>query len=101
MTETEILIKPSRGWVAIDFKELWRYRELLFALTVRDIKVRYKQTFLGAGWAILQPVLTTVVFTIVFGRMAKIPTDGVPYPIFSFSGLYYFKKMEKTFADIL
>ena len=87
MAETEIIIKPSRGWVAIDFKELWRYRELLFALTIRDIKIRYKQTFLGAGWAILQPLLATVVFTVFFGKMAKIPTDGIPYPIFSFSGV--------------
>jgi lipopolysaccharide transport system permease protein len=75
------------GWVAIDFAELWRYRELLIFQAIRDIKVRYKQTLLGAAWAILQPVLTMVVFTIFFGKLAGVPSDGIPYPIFTFSAL--------------
>lgn len=75
------------GWVAIDFAELWQYRELLIFYAIRDIKVRYKQTFLGAAWAILQPVLTMAVFSIFFGRLAGIPSDGVPYPIFAFCAL--------------
>jgi homopolymeric O-antigen transport system permease protein len=75
------------GWVAIDFPELWRYRELLLFQALRDIKVRYKQTALGAAWAILQPVLTMLVFSIFFGNLAGIPSDGVPYPIFVFAAL--------------
>ena len=75
------------GWVAIDFPELWRYRELLVFYAIRDIKVRYKQTALGAAWAILQPVLTMVVFSIFFGQLAGVPSDGVPYPIFAFCAL--------------
>ena len=82
-----LIIKPSKGWKLIDFKELYRYRELLYFLTWRDIKVRYKQTLLGATWAILQPFFMMIVFTLFFGKMAKIPSDGVPYPIFSYSGL--------------
>lgn len=84
---SKIFIQPSRGWVAIDFKELWRYRELLLALTVRDIKIRYKQTFFGAAWAIFKPFVTMVVFSLFFGKMMKVDTGGVPYPIFSYSGL--------------
>src|SRR5215510_659763 len=75
------------GWVSVDFAELWHYRELLLFQALRDIKVRYKQTALGAAWAILQPVLTMAVFTIFFGRLAGVPSDGVPYPIFAFSAL--------------
>ena len=82
-----LVIEPRRGWRVVDFKELWRYRELLYFLTWRDIKVRYKQTLLGAAWAILQPFLTMVVFTLFFGRFAKVPSEGVPYPIFSYAGL--------------
>jgi lipopolysaccharide transport system permease protein len=75
------------GWVAIDFDELWRYRELVVFYAIRDIKVRYKQTLLGAGWAILQPLLTMVVFSIFFGNLARVPSDGIPYPIFAYCGL--------------
>jgi len=82
-----ILIKPSRGWVSLNFRELWEYRELLYFLIWRDIKVRYKQTALGAAWAIIQPFCTMVVFSLFFGRLAKIPSDGVPYPIFSYTVL--------------
>ena len=82
-----IIISPSRGWRLIDFKEMWRYRELLYFLTWRDIKIRYKQTLLGASWAILQPFFTMVIFTIFFGKLAKLPSEGVPHPIFYYSGL--------------
>lgn len=75
------------GWVSVDFAELWHYRELLLFQALRDIKVRYKQTALGAAWAILQPVLTMAAFTIFFSRLAGVPSDGVPYPIFAFSAL--------------
>lgn len=81
------VIKSKRGFSAINLNELWHYRELLFFLTLRDVKVRYKQTVLGAAWAIIQPVLTMVVFSVFFGRLAKIPSEGVPYPIFSYSAL--------------
>jgi lipopolysaccharide transport system permease protein len=80
-------IQPSHGWMSLGLWELWEYRELLYFLTWRDIKVRYKQTVLGASWAILQPVLTMVVFSLFFGKLAKMPSDDVPYPIFSLAGL--------------
>lgn len=80
-------IKPSTGWVSINLKELWKYRELIYFFAWRDIKVRYKQTVLGAAWAIIQPVFTMIVFTFLFGRLAKMPSDGVPYPIFCFAAL--------------
>jgi lipopolysaccharide transport system permease protein len=82
-----IRIQPSKGWVSLQLRDLWEYRELLYFLTWRDIKVRYKQTALGAAWAILQPVLTMVVFSLFFGKLAKMPSDGIPYPIFSFAAL--------------
>lgn len=80
-------IRPSKGWVALQLRELWEYRELLYFLTWRDIKVRYKQTLLGGAWAIIQPFFTMVVFSIFFGKLAKVPSDGIPYPIFSYTGL--------------
>lgn len=82
-----LLIQPSKGWVSLKLHELWEYRELLYFLTWRDIKVRYKQTVLGAAWAVLQPFMTMIVFSLFFGGLAKIPSDGVPYPIFSFTAL--------------
>ena len=82
-----IIIKPRSKWIPINFKELYNYRELLYFLTRRDISVRYKQTLLGITWAILQPLFMMIVFTIFFGNMAKVPSEGVPYPIFSYSGL--------------
>jgi len=81
------IIEPKKGWIPIDLKEIWQYRELLYFLTKRDIKVRYKQTVLGGLWAIIQPVFTMIVFTLFFGKLAKIPSDGVPYPIFVYAGL--------------
>jgi lipopolysaccharide transport system permease protein len=81
------IIEPKKGWVPIDFKEIWNYRELLYFLTKRDIKVRYKQTVLGGLWAIIQPAFTMIVFTLFFGRLAKVPSEGMPYPIFVYAGL--------------
>jgi lipopolysaccharide transport system permease protein len=82
-----IRIRPIRGWAHINFRELWEYRDLLRLLAWRDIKVRYKQTLLGVGWAILQPLLTMLVFSLFFGRLARMPSDGLPYPIFTFAAL--------------
>jgi lipopolysaccharide transport system permease protein len=82
-----IKIRPHKGWVALNLSDLWVYRELLYFLTWRDIKVRYKQTLLGAAWAIIQPLFTMLLFTLFFGKLAKIPSDGVPYPIFAYAGL--------------
>lgn len=82
-----IRIEPTRGWVGLKFGELWEYRELLYFLTWRDIKVRYKQTALGAAWAIIQPFFTMVVFSLFFGKLAHMPSDGIPYPIFAFTAL--------------
>lgn len=80
-------IEPSRGWVSLRLGELWSYKELLYFLIWRDVKVRYKQTVMGAAWAFIQPFFTMIVFSLFFGRLAKIPSDGVPYPIFSYAAL--------------
>ena len=82
-----IRIEPSQGWVSLKLDELWQYRELLYFLVWRDVKVRYKQTVLGAAWAIIQPFFTMVVFSVFFGELAKVPSDGIPYPIFSYAAL--------------
>ena len=82
-----IVIQPSRAWVALDLGNLWQYRELLYFLIWRDVKVRYKQTMLGVAWAVLQPLFTMAVFALFFGRLAGVPSDGVPYPLFAFAGL--------------
>ncbi len=82
-----LIIRPSQGWVALRLGDLWKYRELLYFLIWRDIKVRYKQTVLGAMWAILQPFMTMVVFSIFFGQLARVPSDGFPYPIFAYTAL--------------
>ena len=86
-TKPITIIEPKKGWIPIDLKEIWDYRELLYFLTKRDIKVRYKQTVLGGLWAIIQPVFMMVVFTLFFGRLAKMPSDGIPYPVFVYAGL--------------
>jgi lipopolysaccharide transport system permease protein len=84
----KVVYEPSRSWLPhIDWRELWHYRELLYFLTWRDVKVRYKQAALGVGWAILQPLLTMVIFSIIFGQLAKLPSENVPYPVFSFAAL--------------
>jgi lipopolysaccharide transport system permease protein len=82
-----VRIEPSKGWVSLKLRELWEYRELLYFLIWRDIKVRYKQTVLGGAWAIIQPFFTMVVFSLFFGKLANMPSDGIPYPIFSFAAL--------------
>ena len=82
-----IIVKPSKGWISLKLKELWEYRELLYFMAWRDIKVRYKQTVLGAAWAIIQPFFTMVVFSIFFGKLARVPSDGLPYPIFAYAAL--------------
>jgi lipopolysaccharide transport system permease protein len=82
-TNTEkLVLEPRRGWQALNLKELWRYRELLWFLAWRDVKLRYKQTLLGATWAVIQPLFTMIVFSIFFGHLAKMPSDGLPYPVF-------------------
>ncbi|MDB4883975.1 MAG: Transport permease protein [Gemmatimonadetes bacterium] len=80
-------IQPSSGWVSLRLGDLWEYRELVYFLVWRDIKVRYKQTALGAGWAVLQPLATMLVFSLFFGRLARMPSDGIPYPLFSLAAL--------------
>src|SRR5512136_3095193 len=82
-----IRIKPSKGWVSLKLDELWEYRELLYFLLWRDVKIRYKQTVLGAAWAVIQPFMAMVVFSIFFGKLAKMPSDGIPYPLFAYAAL--------------
>jgi lipopolysaccharide transport system permease protein len=82
-----IVIQPSKGWISLRLGDLWEYRELLYFLVWRDIKVRYKQTILGAAWAIIQPFFSMVVFSLFFGKLARMPSDGIPYPIFAYAGL--------------
>jgi lipopolysaccharide transport system permease protein len=84
---TTIYIKPSHGLAALNLRDLWVYRELVYFMIWRDVKVRYKQTMLGAAWAIIQPVMTMLVFTFLFGKVAKLPSDGIPYPVFSYAAL--------------
>jgi lipopolysaccharide transport system permease protein len=82
-----LVLEPPRGWQTLDLKELWRYREMLVFFAWRDIKVRYRQTVLGAAWAVLQPVLTMIIFSVIFGELAKLPSEGIPYPVFTFTAL--------------
>jgi lipopolysaccharide transport system permease protein len=82
-----IVIRPSRGWVSFKLREVWEYRELLYFLVWRDVKIRYKQTFFGVAWAVIQPLLAMVVFTVFFGELARLPSEGVPYPLFAFCAL--------------
>lgn len=81
------IIKPSKGWMPINLRELWEFKDLLYFFTWRDIKLRYKQTVLGFAWAIIQPFMAMVIFTLIFGNLAKLPSDGVPYPIFAYAAL--------------
>jgi lipopolysaccharide transport system permease protein len=81
------VIEPPRGWRMLDWRELWAYRELLWVLVARDVRVRYKQTVLGAGWAVIRPLTAMLIFSIVFGHLARMPSDGYPYPVFVFAGL--------------
>lgn len=86
-TGRQLVIEPRRGWIPINWGEMYEFRELLYFLIWRDVKVRYKQTVLGVGWAVLQPVLAMLIFTVIFGRFAKIPSDGAPYAVFVYAGL--------------
>jgi lipopolysaccharide transport system permease protein len=83
----EVIIEPRKGWIPVNFREIWQFRELLYFLAWRDIKVKYKQAAIGIIWAVLQPAMTMLVFSFIFGRFAKMPSDGVPYPIFVYIGL--------------
>ena len=83
----ELIIKPKKGYVYLDFKEIWAYKDLFYFLAWRDIKVRYKQAVMGVVWALFQPLITMIIFTVLFGRLAKMPSDGIPYPVFVFLGL--------------
>jgi lipopolysaccharide transport system permease protein len=82
-----IVIRPSSGWIGLKLRDIWEYRELLYFMIWRDLKVRYKQTALGAAWAVIQPFFSMVVFSLFFGKLAKMPSDGIPYPIFAYTGL--------------
>ncbi len=84
---SERIIRPKSGFISIDFAELWRYCELFWFLALRDILVRYKQTVIGIAWAVIQPVLLMIVFTVIFGKVAKLPSNGIPYPILTFVAL--------------
>ncbi len=83
----QTVIQPRSGWIPIDWQELWDFRELLYFLVWRDVKVRYKQTVLGVAWAVLQPVFSMLVFTVIFGRFARIPSENLPYAVFVYAGL--------------
>lgn len=98
-TQEVLLLRPTQGWSALNLGDLWRYRELIYFLIWRDIKVRYKQTVLGASWAIIQPFVTMIVFTIFFGGLAKMPSDNIPYPIFSYTGLLPWGLFTKAIGD--
>jgi lipopolysaccharide transport system permease protein len=93
------VIKPKKIFHLSDLKELWIYKELLYFFTWRDLKVRYKQTAVGAGWAIFQPLITMVVFSVFFGQMAKVPSDNVPYPIFVYVGLLFWQFFSSALSD--
>jgi lipopolysaccharide transport system permease protein len=95
----EIVIEKPHSWLSLRLGELWRYRELLFFFVWRDIKVRYKQTILGVAWAVLNPLLTMVIFSVVFGRLANIPSDGIPYPVFSYAGLLPWQLFARSISD--
>ncbi len=92
-------IKPSRGWSALNLRDIWHYRELVYFLTWRDIKVRYKQTLLGAAWAVIRPLVTMIVFTLIFGHVAKLDSEGVPYELFTFTALLPWQLFSKALSD--
>jgi lipopolysaccharide transport system permease protein len=100
-----VVVQRSKGWLRLDLRPVWEYRELLYFLVWRDIKVRYKQTAIGAAWAVCQPLLTMMIFAVIFGRFAKIPSDNVPYPIFAFAGLlpwtYFSQSISRSGASLV
>mgnify|MGYP001617840960 CR=1 FL=1 len=93
------IIRPKKLFSLKDITELWKYKELLYFFTWRDLKVRYKQTIVGVGWAIFQPFMTMVVFSVFFGGLAKIPSDGIPYPIFVYTGLLFWQFFSSALGD--
>ncbi|MCH7410230.1 ABC transporter permease [Belliella sp. DSM 111904] len=93
------IIAPSSGWQLVDLKELWRYKDLLYFLTLRGIKARYAQSILGVSWAIIQPLFTTIVFTVVFGNLAKVDSDGIPYLLFSYLALWPWNYFSGTLTE--
>ena len=93
------IIEPSKGWKLVDFRELWRYKDLLYFLTLRGIKARYAQSILGVAWAIIQPLFTTLVFTVVFGNLAKVDSDGMPYILFSYLALWPWNYFSGTLTE--
>lgn len=95
----EIILEPPLGWFSLRLADLWTYRELLYFLIWRDLKVRYKQTILGAGWAILQPVLSMIVFSVIFGKLGRLPSDGIPYPVFSYAALLPWQLFSRALGD--
>ena len=97
--EETLVLKPTTGWISLNLRDLWRYRELIYFLTWRDILVRYKQTLLGASWAVLQPLMQMVVFNFLFGNMANIPTGEIPRTIFTFSALLPWNLFAKSLSD--
>ena len=98
-TFTETIVEPPKGWFNLRLREAWEYRELLYFLVWRDIKVRYKQTLLGAAWAIIQPIVTMVIFSVIFGKLAKLPSNGIPYPIFSYVALLPWQLFSRALSD--
>jgi hypothetical protein len=104
-TESTVIIEPRRGLFHLDLRAIWHYRELLYFLVWRDLKVRYKQTVIGIGWAVLQPVITMIIFTAVFGGLVKMPSDGLPYPIFFYSALlpwnYFAGALQRCVASVV
>jgi len=96
---SEIIIKPKKALSLDDVKEVWRFKELLYFFVWRDIKVRYKQTVIGIGWAVFQPFMTMVVFSVFFGKLIQVPSDGIPYPIFVYTGLLFWQLFASALAD--
>jgi len=94
-----LVIRPTSGFVPLDLQDIWNYRELLYFFTWRDIKVRYKQTVLGVAWAVIQPLFMMAIFTVFFGRLAKVPSDGLPYPIFAFTALLPWQLFSRALTD--
>jgi lipopolysaccharide transport system permease protein len=93
------IIQPSSGWKFVNLKELWRYRDLLYFLTIRGIKAKYAQSILGVSWAVIQPLFTTLVFTVVFGRLARVESDGIPYALFGFLGIWPWNYFSGTLTE--
>jgi lipopolysaccharide transport system permease protein len=96
----ELIIRPKNKWWRLDWKEIWLFRDLFYFLTWRDVKVKYKQTVIGAAWAIFQPFITMIIFTVFFGKFAKMPSDGIPYPIFVYSGLLFWTLFANSLGQV-